>query len=53
VFLSYGLLDVMNDDVLVAAVVHEMGHLLADGHMDDPDALAGASTLLDAEFRAD
>ncbi len=53
VFVSCGLLDVMDDDELVAVVAHEMGHLLADGHMEHPSALAGASALLDAESRAD
>lgn len=33
VFVTRGLVDVATDDQLAAAIAHEMGHLLSDGHV--------------------
>ena len=40
-FLTRGLVDVMDDDELAAAVAHELGHLLGDGHVHSMTSLRG------------
>jgi len=53
VFVTRGLLDLLDDEEVAAAVAHEMGHLLEDGHLHGPMSLQGARDKLDAEERAD
>ena len=53
VFLTRGLLDLLDDEELAAAVAHELGHLLEDGHLHGPVALQGGCGTLDKEERAD
>lgn len=53
VFVTRGLLDLLDDEELAAAVAHELGHLLEDGHLHGPMSLQGACGTLDAEERAD
>lgn len=45
-----GLIDLLDDEELAAAVSHEIGHLLADGHLSGRVGLHGTS---DVEVRAD
>jgi predicted Zn-dependent protease len=42
-----------SDDEVAAAIAHEMGHLLSDGHMQGPVALRGDDKGLDVEAKAD
>jgi Zn-dependent protease with chaperone function len=53
VFVTRGLLDLLNDEELAAAVAHELGHLLEDGHLHGRMSLQGDCGKLDAEERAD
>jgi Zn-dependent protease with chaperone function len=53
VFVTRGLLDLLNDEELAAAVAHELGHLLEDGHLHGPMSLQGDCRKLDEEERAD
>ena len=53
VFVTRGLLDLLNDEELAAAVAHELGHLLEDGHLHGPMSLQGECRKLDGEERAD
>lgn len=54
VFVTRGLVDLLDDAELVAAIAHELGHLLNDGHLDTLAALKGSSAACgDAEHRAD
>ncbi|MCW5890727.1 MAG: M48 family metalloprotease [bacterium] len=46
------LVDLLDDDELAAAVAHELGHLVAGGHVDAAAALAGAGDAA-GEERAD
>lgn len=52
VFVTRGLLDRATDDELAAAIAHELGHLLNDGHAHAAFGLHGDQHL-DAEARAD
>jgi predicted Zn-dependent protease len=52
-FVTRGLLDRVNDEELMAAIAHEVGHLIADGHVASPAALGGQPADPDAEVRAD
>jgi Zn-dependent protease with chaperone function len=53
VVLTRGLVRLLDDDELAAAVAHELGHLLADGHLHAAAALSGAGPATDVERRAD
>lgn len=53
VVLTRGLLEVVDDPQLIAAIAHEVGHLLADGHLPGRAALAGCQSSPDAETEAD
>jgi predicted Zn-dependent protease len=55
VFVTRGLVDVVDDDELCAALAHEAGHLVADGHIPRPVALDGwrRPSATDAEIAAD
>lgn len=55
VFVTRGLVAAASDDELAAAIAHELGHLLADGHVDPPAALKGraARSAHEAEANAD
>jgi Zn-dependent protease with chaperone function len=53
IFVTRGLLDLLNDEELAAAVAHELGHLLEDGHLHGPMSLQGDCGKLDDEERAD
>lgn len=48
-----GLLALLNDDELTAAIAHEMGHMAADGHLPGHFDLNGASRDLSGEYLAD
>src|SRR5712671_4733615 len=41
IFATRGLVDLLADDELAAALAHEMGHLISDGWMQPPVALRG------------
>ena len=51
--LTRGLLELVDDQELIAAIAHEVGHLLADGHLPRHAALAGCESNADAETEAD
>ena len=56
VVLTRGLVERLDDDELAAAVAHEIGHLLADGHVRTVAALTGdaqRATTTKAESNAD
>jgi Zn-dependent protease with chaperone function len=53
IFVTRGLMDMLTDDELSAAIAHEMGHLLSDGQLHTIVALAGCSMDGDRESRAD
>jgi Zn-dependent protease with chaperone function len=55
IFLTRGLVDLMHDDELAAAIAHELGHLLGDGYVRSLTSLRGCDREqnLDAEHRAD
>ena len=53
IYVSRGLVDLLTDEQLAAAVAHEMGHLLADGHLHSIVSLRGCCQTPDAEVRAD
>ena len=53
IFVTRGLMDLLDDQQLVAAIAHEMGHLLADGHLHTVVSLRGCARTPDAEARAD
>jgi predicted Zn-dependent protease len=42
VFVTRGLVDLVDDDELCAAIAHEAGHLVVDGHLPPPAALDGS-----------
>ena len=46
-------MDLLNDQELAAAIAHEMGHLLNDGHLHTVVSLRGCCVSPDAEARAD
>ncbi|MDQ3439452.1 MAG: M48 family metalloprotease [Planctomycetota bacterium] len=45
VFVTRGLLDLLDDDELAAAIAHESGHLLLDGHLPAAAALDGCRRM--------
>jgi predicted Zn-dependent protease len=51
--ITRGLLESVDDDELAAAVAHEVGHLIGDGHVHAVAALRGCDSSSDAEIRAD
>ena len=55
VFVTRGLVDLVDDDELCAAIAHEAGHLVVDGHLPPPAALDGyrRSSRQDCEVTAD
>jgi hypothetical protein len=53
VFVTRALLDLLDDEELAAAVAHELGHLLEDGHLHGPMSLQGGCDTFDEEERAD
>jgi len=53
ILLTRGLVRLLADDELAAAVAHELGHLLADGHLHAAAALSGTGAGPDVESRAD
>lgn len=52
-FVTRGLVDLLNDQELAATVAHELGHLLNDGHLHAVVSLRGCWVSPDAEARAD
>lgn len=52
-FVTRGLVDRLSDRELAAAIAHEMGHLLNDGHLHTVVSLRGCCVSPDAEARAD
>jgi Zn-dependent protease with chaperone function len=52
-FVSAGLVDLLDDVELTAVVAHEVGHLLADRHLQPISALSGNGSGPDVEARAD
>lgn len=55
IYVTRGLLESVPDDELMAAIAHELGHLIDDGHVRPPFALRGVASLgrRDVESRAD
>jgi Peptidase family M48 len=53
IFVTRGLIDLVNDDELAAAMAHELGHLLAQGQTHRPTSLNGCATAADEELQAD
>jgi predicted Zn-dependent protease len=53
ILLTRGLVRLLDDDELAAAVAHEMGHLLEENHPPAVASLNGAGANADAESRAD
>ena len=52
-FVHRRLVQALSDDELSAALAHELGHLLNDGHLPGVASLRGCSHSLDNEARAD
>ena len=52
-FVTRGLVELLSDQELAAAIAHEMGHLLNDGHLYTVVSLRGCCVSPDAEARAD
>jgi len=52
-FVTRGLVELLNDQELAAAIAHEMGHLLNDGHLHTVVNLRGCCVSPDVEARAD
>jgi Peptidase family M48 len=52
-FVTRGLLDRADDEVIAAALAHEFGHLLGDGRVRPVVSLRGCNEDLGAEGRAD
>lgn len=52
-FVTRGLVDLLDDRELAAALAHELGHLLDDGHLHGLVSLRGCQSGGDAEARAD
>lgn len=52
-FVTRGLVDLLTDQELAAAIAHEMGHLLNDGHLHTFVSLRGCCVNPDIEARAD
>lgn len=53
IVLTRGLMELADDEELIAAIAHEVGHLLAEGHLPRPAALAGCEPDQDLETQAD
>ena len=53
VFVTRGLVDLLSDQELAAAIAHEMAHLLNDGHLHTVVSLRGCCVSPDVEVRAD
>lgn len=53
IYLTHGLVERASDEELAAAIAHELGHLLIDGHVRGPAALRGNDRRLDTEAEAD
>jgi predicted Zn-dependent protease len=53
VLVTRGLLRLLDEEQVAAAVAHELGHLVVGGHVSTPAALGGATAVRDVESRAD
>ena len=53
IVVTRALVDLVDDEELAAAIAHEAGHLLADGHLRRPASLNGCASDRDAEMSAD
>lgn len=53
IYVTRGLMDRGDDAVIAAAIAHEIGHLLSDGHVPAVASLKGCSHDPDGEIRAD
>ena len=53
VYVSRGLVDALDDELLTAALAHEIGHLLSHGAPERPAALRGTPSALAIETGAD
>lgn len=55
IYVTRGLVEILADDELAAAVAHEFGHLLGNGNMPPPASLRGCAKekARDEESRAD
>jgi len=52
-FVSRGLMEAADNDEVAAAMAHELGHLISDGHLQGPAALHRKNENPDVEARAD
>ncbi len=52
-YVTRGLVDALDDDMLAASVAHELGHLILGGHLPSPVSLSGSPEDADEEMRAD
>ena len=53
IYLTRGLVALLDDEELLAAVAHELGHFLRDGHVQSVVSLRGCSSGADEESAAD
>jgi len=53
IYLTRGLVERLDDAEIAAAIAHELGHLLLDGHAQTVVSLRGCGTGADVESRAD
>ena len=53
IFVSSALLNRLRDEELAAAIAHELGHLINDGHLHTMAALSGGGARDNTEFAAD
>lgn len=53
IVITTALLELLSDDELAAAIAHEVGHLLSDGHLRAAAALVGEPSQHDSEAAAD
>jgi hypothetical protein len=53
IFVSRGLVELLDADELTASLAHELGHLILSGRLTSPVALAGNSAAIGLESRAD
>ena len=53
IYVTRGLLAVLDDEEILAVIAHELGHLLDRGRLDGVMGLQGCRRSLDGEIRAD
>lgn len=52
-YVTRGLVEALDDQMLAASVAHELGHLVLGGHLPSPVSLSGSARDADVEMRAD